>query len=156
MFDSMHQYFANGICSSEMLAFQEKFSRVTGVSLADLQRSVQEVHWICKDKSFRPASARSWLFNDLKQCLSSKSGAEDAEMLPSLMRARESIKKLSIGTTVVKRDPNIITASICQTNTPDWAIVTCGHVKPGTKRTNIPWQMMCLARSLLDQAPQAS
>ena len=64
MFDSMLQYFANGVCSSEMLAFQERFAKVTGVKLEHLQRSVREVPWVCRDKSFRSPSARSWLFNE--------------------------------------------------------------------------------------------
>ena len=60
----MHNYFANGICSSEMLAFQERFSKTTGFTLKDLQQSVHEVAWVCRDKSFRAPSSRSWLFNE--------------------------------------------------------------------------------------------
>lgn len=63
MYDSLHQYFANGICSSEMIAFQELFQKATGFSLATLQESVREVAWVCRERSFRSPSSRSWLFN---------------------------------------------------------------------------------------------
>jgi hypothetical protein len=64
VFDSQHNYFSNGIATSEILLMLNQFTTSTGLSLADIQRSVREVSWRCSERDFSSPSARSFLFDE--------------------------------------------------------------------------------------------
>ena len=60
VFDSQHNYFSNGIATSEIVLMLNQFTTSTGLSLADIQRSVREVSWRCSERDFSSPSARSF------------------------------------------------------------------------------------------------
>ena len=45
IFESQHNYFSNGIATSEILLMLGHFTKATGLGLAEIQRSVREVSW---------------------------------------------------------------------------------------------------------------
>ena len=64
VFDSQHNYFSNGIATSEMVLMLEHFTKSSGLTLTDIQRSVREVAWCCANRNFSSPSLRSWLFDE--------------------------------------------------------------------------------------------
>ena len=64
VFDSQHNYFSNGIATSEIVLMLEHFTKSSGLTLTDIQRSVREVAWCCANRHFSSPSTRSWLFDE--------------------------------------------------------------------------------------------
>lgn len=61
--DSMHIYFANGVCAQELVLLQQALQTRLGINLEQLCQSIQEVEWVCQSSNFRSASARKYLFH---------------------------------------------------------------------------------------------
>ena len=64
MYDTLHNYFANGLVGLEVLLFLGKLKDITGVGLSEMKTSILEVEWQTAADNFRSLSSRKFLFHD--------------------------------------------------------------------------------------------
>ena len=64
MLDSCHNFWAKGICSTELVSFQTALQKHCGLTLEMLQASIAEVEWHCADKNLQSPSSRRFLFHE--------------------------------------------------------------------------------------------
>ena len=62
LYDTCHNYFANGIGSQEIILFQEALTKHTAVTREAIQKSVCEVNWKCSLDKLNSQAARKKLF----------------------------------------------------------------------------------------------
>ena len=62
LYDTCHNYFANGIGSQEIILFQEALTKHTAVTREAIQKSVCEVDWKCSLDKLNSQAARKKLF----------------------------------------------------------------------------------------------
>lgn len=62
--DATHCYWANGVASQEILLARAALEDKTGISLLQLQQSVEEVAWKCSNDKLSSPSSKKWLFHE--------------------------------------------------------------------------------------------
>ena len=63
IFDSQHNYYANGVASAECLLMQHFLEAERGVTIKDIQASVAEVQWFIWVDTYKSKSGRGYLFH---------------------------------------------------------------------------------------------
>ena len=64
MYDTLHNYYANGILALEVLLLLGKVEELTGIGLPEIRSSLMDVTWQTSSAAFRAPSARRFLFHD--------------------------------------------------------------------------------------------
>ena len=63
VYDSQHNYYANGVASAECLLLQHFLEAEHGITIKDIQASVKEVDWFTWVDNYKSRSGRGYLFN---------------------------------------------------------------------------------------------